>query len=177
MLGNISFIGGIHGVGKSTICTAICESTGRLHLSASELIKWKDINTDVFNKKVASIPDTQDRLINGLQGVTQQGKHYLLDGHYCLFDGQGRITPVPIETFTSIQPVSLHIILGDTLEIKKRLEARDAKTYDAELLDQMQRCEMDHARRVASSLHVELSVGTFSDYSKIVSSIKRLHQL
>jgi adenylate kinase len=51
-MGNIAFIGGIHGVGKSTICQQICDKLNLVYLSASELIKWSDINEDVKNKKV-----------------------------------------------------------------------------------------------------------------------------
>jgi len=65
MTEKIAFIGGIHGVGKSTICRQICDEIKLEYLSASELLKWKEINEDVKNKKVISRPDTQDRLITG----------------------------------------------------------------------------------------------------------------
>lgn len=177
MLGNISFIGGIHGVGKSTVCTDICTQAGLKHLSASELIKWKDINSDAFNKKVQNIPGTQDRLINALTKVVQPGTHYLLDGHYCLLDNEGNITPVPVETFRAMKPIALHVITGNVSEIKQRLETRDAKTYDAELLEQMQESELSHARHLSSLLNVELCMGTQADYDKIVIAIKRAHQI
>jgi len=35
MLDNITFIGGIHGVGKSTICRQICDEIKLEYLSAS----------------------------------------------------------------------------------------------------------------------------------------------
>lgn len=63
MLNDITFIGGIHGFGNITICRQICDEVKLEYLSASELIKWKDINEDIQNKKVRNIPATQDRLI------------------------------------------------------------------------------------------------------------------
>jgi broad-specificity NMP kinase len=47
----IAFIGGIHGVGKSTICRQICSELNLEYLSASELIKWADLNEDAKNTK------------------------------------------------------------------------------------------------------------------------------
>ena len=120
MLGNISFIGGIHGVGKSTICRNICQQTAFEYLSASDLIKWNEINTDVHNKKVINIPGTQDLLIDGLRRSTLVDKNYLLDGHYCLLDSYFKITPVPIETFQAMKLMSLHIVIGNVMEIKKQ---------------------------------------------------------
>ena len=72
MFNNIIFIGGIHGVGKSTICHLICSELNIEYLSASELLKWKDINEDAENKKVENIPFTQNRLITGIKETVQK---------------------------------------------------------------------------------------------------------
>lgn len=172
MLFNVTFVGGIHGVGKSTLCKSICERSNLHYLSASDLIRWTEINTDSNNKKVVNIPDTQDRLIEGLRCSIQVGKTYLLDGHFCLLDTDSQIVPVHIETFKAIRPVSLHIILDDVSNIKRRLGARDAKEYDSDLLDRMQQHELSHAKHLSSLLGVTLSFGTPDNYSEILSSIQ-----
>jgi len=51
MFDNIVFVGGIHGVGKSTICQHICRELNMEYLSASELSKWEEINDDAKIKK------------------------------------------------------------------------------------------------------------------------------
>jgi adenylate kinase len=175
MLSNIAFVGGIHGVGKSTICADICQQTNLNYLSASELLKWKEINSDIHNKKVVNIPGTQDCLINRLKLTVQSDKSYLLDGHYCLLDSAGNITPIPAGTFTAMKPNSLHVITGEVCEIKRRLEKRDAKVYDADLLRQFQEKEVEHAKKIAALLSVNLSIGSQADYSQILVAIKRLH--
>jgi adenylate kinase len=38
-INNIIFIGGIHGVGKETLCRKICKQLGLQHLSSSEVLK------------------------------------------------------------------------------------------------------------------------------------------
>ncbi|MFK8377112.1 ATP-binding protein [Capnocytophaga canimorsus] len=101
---NIIFVGGIHGVGKSTICHRICIEQNIEYLSASELIKWRDFNKEVNNKKVDNLLFTQDRLIEGLKNRVQKDKTYILDGHYCLLNGNNEIEKIPFETFEQIKP-------------------------------------------------------------------------
>jgi adenylate kinase len=170
----ISFIGGIHGVGKSTICNNLCSRLGIHYLSASEVLKWTDLNTDIKNKKVENISLTQDRLINGLLNIVEQNKHYLLDGHYCLLDKDGKITRVPFTTFEAINPVSLHLVIGDVNTIKSRIEARDKRNYDYETLKDMQEQEIAYAKELSVKLNVKLSVGQEGDYSEIYEALKSI---
>lgn len=75
---NIIFIGGIHGVGKGTICEDISTKTDLIHITASEILKWEEIS-DNDNKLVKNIVSTQDRLIKGLKNLIEKEKLYLLD--------------------------------------------------------------------------------------------------
>lgn len=171
MLKNIAFIGGIHGVGKSTICRHICDELKIEYLSASELLKWKEINIDFQDKKVKSIPDTQDLLHVGLTNTIQKNKHYLLDGHYCLLNIENDIINVPFYTFKKINPISLNLIIGDIVEIKSRLEKRDDKPYNFNLLEEMQRRELNYATQLSKTLGVTLNIGTQNDITEILTSL------
>ena len=168
---NIAFIGGIHGVGKSTVCQQICDKLDLIHLSASELIKWSDINEDAKNKKVKNVQDTQGRLIIGLRNTVQTGKRYLLDGHYCLLNTNGEIEDIPVSTFQMINPFSLNIILGDVSEIKKRIEARDNRHYEYDLLKRMQDNELQCAKYLSEKLGVMLNVGLQKNFTELLNSL------
>ena len=113
-------------------------------MSASEALKWKDINEDSRNKKVRDIPFTQNRLIEGLINSVRKENFYLLDGHYCLLNGTTEIVRVPKYTFEQINPKALYLILGNVAEIKYRLEKRDNRPYDYQLLEDMQNCEISY---------------------------------
>ena len=169
MTSKIAFIGGIHGVGKSTVCKHICRDLKIEYLSASELLKWKDLNEDAQNKKVKDIPYTQNRLILGLTNTVQEGKFYLLDGHYCLLNTNNEITRVPVEAFEQINPFSLNIILGDISEVNKRLETRDGRISDYELLEHLQNEELTYARQLSKTLGITLNIGTQNDYSELLT--------
>jgi adenylate kinase len=173
MFSNIAFIGGIHGVGKSTICRQICDEVKLEYLSASELIKWRDINEDIQNKKVRNIPATQDRLIIGLTNSIQKDKCYILDGHYCLLNNENEIVNIPLDTFKLINPISLNVVLGDIIEIKDRLEKRDNRPYDQELLNRMQESELNYATYLSKTLRVTLSIGTQNNFSELLNSLNK----
>lgn len=174
MFNNIIFIGGIHGVGKSTICQHICRELTMEYLSASELLKWKDINEDSKNKKVKDISDTQNRLIIGLENTIQKDKFYLLDGHYCLLNSNNEISRIPVETFKQINPISFNLVLGNISEIKQRLEARDNKPYDYELLQRFQDEELAYVEYLSETFNISLNIGKNNDYLNILDSLRKL---
>jgi adenylate kinase len=153
---NIIFIGGIHGVGKGTICSKIQKEIDIKHLSASEVLKWSEVSPDPTNKLVKDIPDTQQRLIKGLERVIEPAQRYILDGHFCLFDSSGKVNSVPVETFIKISPILLSVVVCDAEMVAERLQARDNKKYDALIIDKMQKIELEHAQLVAGELNVDL---------------------
>ena len=150
----IIFAGGIHGVGKSTLCQEIVAALSVGYLSASEVLKWNDINTDVKNKKVLDIPDTQKRLINGLQAIVEPGKHYILDGHFCLLNKDGEVIPVPMSTFKQINPICLVLVTGIVSDIQAALEKRDGRAYDQTALIALQEKEIAYAQEIAAMLEI-----------------------
>ena len=154
----IAFIGGIHGVGKSTICKQICRDLNMEYLSASELIKWKDINDEAKNKKVKDIHYTQNRLMAALEDTIEKGHYYLLDGHFCLLNEKAEVEKISMEIFKKINPKAFGLILGDITEIKSRLALRDNKNYDFGLLEQLQSSELDYAKEISLVLKIPLYI-------------------
>ena len=155
MYKNIAFLGGIHGVGKSYFCLPLSKKVQIAYLSASEVLNWKALSNNPDEKLVENIAFTQDKLIRGLQTLVDKNKTYLLDGHFSLFNGEGMITPVPVETFRQINPAFLIIMLADPQKIAIRLKDRDGKTYDSEKLSLMQNEEARHAHKIAETLNIE----------------------
>jgi len=170
-MGNIHFIGGIHGVGKGTICNKVCEQTGIVHLTASELLKWNEISV-IDNKNVENIQNTQDRLIAGLKNATKTKEPYLLDGHFCLFNAEGIVEKVPLETFVKIAPKSVSVVTNNVKLIKQRLEERDNKKYDFDVLDNMQNTEREYAKEIAIHLDIPIVEIKNGDFQPLINIIK-----
>jgi adenylate kinase len=165
---NIIFIGGIHGVGKGTICKKISVSKKITHLSASKVLKWNEISTKE-NKLVNSLDETQSRLIKGLDALIQNTNTYLLDGHYCLLNSKNKPEKVPEKTFEIIDPIVMAIVIEGTEVIYERLKQRDGTKYSLSLLDEMQEMEIGYAKYLSSKFnkpYVEIHKSNYGNLNK-----------
>lgn len=154
MYNNIIFIGGIHGVGKSTICKQVCAEFKINYLSASEILKWKDVSQNGKDKTIKDILFTQNLLLEGLKHIVDKKTFYILDGHFCLLDADKKIKNVPLETFELIKPILVGVIIGDISEIQRRLTERDNKTYEFQSLNDMQTAERERGQLIATKLNI-----------------------
>lgn len=167
---NIIFIGGIHGVGKGTICKEIALKTDIVHLTASQILKWEEIS-DSDNKLVKNITSTQDRLIKGLKNLIKKDKKYLLDGHFCLLNSNQVPSRIDEETFDQINPKVIAIVIDDIQEIAKRLETRDGKIYDTKVLNQLQQMETEYAKYLSDKYsipYIEIQYGNYTQLMEII---------
>ncbi|MDG2432540.1 ATP-binding protein [Flavobacterium sp.] len=167
---NIIFIGGIHGVGKGTICKKITSNTTLSHVTASEMLKWNEIS-DSENKLVANIYTTQERLINGLNNLIKKDKQYLLDGHFCLLNSEGFPVRIDEGTFDKINPKAIAIVIDDIEKISKRLETRDDKIYDIKILSELQQMEIEYAKYLSKKYSVPYIEIQDGNYTKLIEII------
>lgn len=171
---NIIFVGGIHGVGKGSLCNSIIDQFNSIvHLSASSLINWGDSR----EKEVKEVDNTQNRLIENLKKRVSPDDKYLLDGHFCLLKKDSTIQKIPMDTFREINPLMLMIIMEDISVISKRLEDRDGKIYDSELLKNLQEAEMSYAKEVADELGIDLLEYDKENIQETFSKIENMFQL
>ncbi|PJJ07564.1 adenylate kinase [Flavobacterium sp. 1] len=154
---NIIFIGGIHGSGKGTICETLKNKIDLIHLTASEVLKWNELSTKE-EKLVTNINETQNRLVINLNKIVEENKTYLLDGHYCLLNNHGKPEKIPIQTFKDINPKKLILVIANPETIKKRLEKRDAKTYDIDIIEEFQNLEINFATDISEILEIPLHI-------------------
>lgn len=174
MYNNLVFIGGIHGVGKSTICKKVCKLLRINHLSASEVLKWSEINDDNNNKNVKDIDLTQDRLIIGLNHILKNDEKYILDGHFCLFNAEGEVSRINMNTFITISPIAIYTVIGNTNEIAERLSKRDNKTYNSVKLAFMQEEERKYGKIIAEQIKVPYSEIAIDDSDILINNILNL---
>ena len=98
MHNNIIFIGGIHGVGKGTICKKITDQFSDLvHISASTLLKWEEISAPEnsrINAVFAPIPELVKVLNSIKKGETINfddfSSRVTPTGFYILFSSEFR---------------------------------------------------------------------------------------
>lgn len=167
---NIIFIGGIHGVGKGTICREIALKTELIHLTASQILKWEEIS-DIDNKLVKDITSSQDRLIKGLKNLIKKDAVYLLDGHFCLLNSNGTPRRIDEDTFDKINPKAIAIVVDNVKKIAERLEVRDGKIYAVRILNELQQMEIEYAKYLSikySIPYIEIKNGNYSQLIEII---------
>ena len=168
----IIFIGGVHGIGKTTLCKSVCSKFNVIHYSASELItKYSHIEFP-SNRRIENINRSQDALIRAINKDLDNNKNYLLDGHFCLLDQDGEITKIPLSTFTAISPMAIILLYDNPSNIYFRLQDRDREIYDMDLLLSFQEQELHYSQSVATKLNIPyLKASPFTDREMIYEFI------
>ncbi len=178
MTRNIIFIGGIHGVGKTTLCDKILVDVDANYYSASNLIGMLNSNSiNKDNKSVVDIEGNQNSLITAIDNHVDNTRLCLLDGHFCLLDPERNIKRIPQKTFDSISPKAI-ITLHDRIDnIQRKNAKRDGIPYDRGLLLSFQNEELKYSKSVAASLqipYIELDINNGTN--KILNFIGDLEQ-
>lgn len=155
----IIFIGGIHGVGKSTLCNSALAPAVYKCVTASSLIK--DHGRRVHsNKQVTDVKSNQEALLAEFK--LSRNKHPLLamDGHFTLVTAFDNIEPISIDVFRRMGLKRLILVKGHTNVIASRLHLRDGKKWNKAFLQKFQKSEEIHAFKIAESLNIPLDIIT-----------------
>lgn len=155
------FVGGVHGVGKSTCCKQVAESHGWSHLSASEVIRGQRADAIAkLGKLVANVDANQDLLLRGIEvfRASSSGGSILLDGHFALRVADGSIQRLPTSVFAALQLDGITCYIDEPAAIAERLRERDHQEVREDDVVALQQEELMHAREVAKALNLRLEV-------------------
>ena len=153
---NIVFVGGVHGVGKTHLCTYVANVHSVKHLSASQIIKEQaSRNTLRTDKSVADVISNQQLLLDGLSRYRQQVSHLLLDGHFVLRTDSDSVSPIPLSVFEEISPLGVILLTAATEVIASRL-ARKGVYFEKSFIQKFQNAEVAQAKLFAESSSVSL---------------------
>lgn len=156
MVIDVVFIGGIHGVGKTSYCSRIAHEYNVEHVTASALIsRHIKHSTD---KTVEDINKNQRILSEELSRFHTDRASILLDGHFCLLDKDNNIQDIPLVTFQSISPRSIILLMADPSIISSRLSKRDSSSFRVDFLKELQERELARAHFIAESLNIPILV-------------------
>lgn len=169
----IIFVGGIHAVGKGTVCKELSEKFNFEHLSASQVLKWNEIS-DSKNKKVQNFTTTQDRLLTNLNKIINPNKKYLLDGHFTLLNSNGEPEKIDESTYIGIQPKSIILLTCEPTIIFERLKQRDDSIYKLSVLEKMQEMEVEHAIHISKILEIPLYTVIDGNTNSIIEHLEKL---
>ncbi|WP_425469715.1 ATP-binding protein [Paraburkholderia unamae] len=157
---NVVFVGGVHGVGKSTTCECVASTYGYAHVSASDLIRRERADAVAANGKLVNdVEGNQYLLIRGFRRFRDLGntRCILLDGHFVLRDSDGDIQRLPLSVFRALAPSRIVCFEDDPVAIASRLQQRDLNQVEVNQVSSLQDQELSHASDVASDLRVPLT--------------------
>lgn len=151
----VIFVGGVHGVGKSTCCAEVAQATGCLHVTASEIIRRERAGAiSASGKLVADIEGNQGLLVQGFWSLRSEvgAASILLDGHFAMRDGSGHIQPVDVDVFSALGVDHLVCLADAPHLIAARIAQRDGCTPIERDIADLQVAELQNARLVATAL-------------------------
>lgn len=169
---DIFFVGGIHGVGKTTLCNKIANKMNYKTTSASELLKKLDKVSLRRDKTVIDIEKNQEKLLVAIDRFLSKETLILLDGHFCLLKSSENIEKIDIAVFEKLNMKKIFVLKDKPELIRKRLLTRDENEYSVEFLDDFQRKEIEHARNIANKLNIPIEIINKLDEINFIENFK-----
>ena len=148
------FLGGVHGSGKSYLCSKIYETTKTPFYTASELISnFKKLGFK-NGKLTPNIDDNQLILIKCVEQISEP--QFILDGHLCLLNEAKQICKISKDIIQILKPSLILIKTSSPDEIKRRLADRDNQDYDIDFINKFQNSELDYANELSQDLNIPM---------------------
>lgn len=156
--GKVIFVGGVHGVGKTTLCSQYALAHNLTTKSASQLIREaKQAAISASGKAVKNIAGNQKLLINAVRQYRSAGKNLLLDGHFALWDENHQVTPLEADVFSDLGIDGIVVLHDSPTHISKRLESRDSNRISPSSIAEIQRAELVNAVKVSNELSIPVA--------------------
>ena len=151
------FIGGVHGVGKTSLCDSLSQKCGYEHITASALIKQNNPALITGIGKQVEDPDAnQLTLLHGLAKARINYSKIILDGHFTLINSKNNIESISPDVFAAINPDYLIVLYEEPEVIFRRLKARDKGSFSLDGIAAHQTAEILHAKNIAKQLNKDL---------------------
>lgn len=154
------FISGIHGVGKTYFCNMVKDQLNIKSYSASQLISEKKHSGFSKDKFIPDIDENQQYLLAAISDLRKSETNFILDGHFCLLNGEGIVTRIPLETFTALKPDAIILLTEDPAIISERRKSRDNIDEPTGEIENFQNEEKKYAEEVSKLIGAKLFVSS-----------------
>lgn len=169
------FLGGVHGVGKSSMCTEVAGKIELGFFSASSIISQEKTSRSLDSRTtVHDMKDNQYLLLRGIEKIQRQRNLFILDGHFSLRQKNNKILPIPLDVFINLGVKYILLINDNPLLIANRLSVRDNLFYAASDIELLQLSEIDNAKHISSSMGIPLSIIKAFDHDDFLNCLKTI---
>ena len=153
----VIFIGGIYGVGKSTLCGIISKKLEIPFFNSSDLISGKINENYGANKYVSNLKNNQVVLLNEVAELLKQHSRFILAGHFCILKENG-YDVIDYEDISKLQIERIIVFVREPKYISETLKKRDAKEYDDDMICSFQKKEIEISSQYAKKMNVEFDI-------------------
>ena len=103
------------------------------------------------------------------------GQNFILDGHFCLLDGTGKVQRISRDTFITLMPESIILLTEKPEIIADRRRARDKVDVNESSIIDFQLQECNYAKELAENIGAQLFIsGGSGDIANAIEFIKSL---
>lgn len=167
------FVSGIHGVGKTFFCKMVKKELNIQSYSSSQLIATRRNKGFLTDKLVQNIDDNQPLLVSAVDELRKTEGEFILDGHFCLLNAIGEITRIPADTYMSLKPDKIVLLMEQPEIIAERRLQRDGVYQEVSDIKAFQEAEKEYAEEIAEQLSIPLVISHGADdLNRIVEIIK-----
>ena len=154
------FLGGVHGVGKSSMCAEAAQVIGLTVFGASAIIRAERQVPSIDSRTaVSNVAGNQELLIQGVRKrVPKSSGHFVLDGHFALRTLDSAIERIDPAVFLTLGIDHFICIQDHPRAIAARLLERDGAMHAVDEIAALQSAELDHAAYVSRELKIRLDV-------------------
>lgn len=170
----VVFVGGVHGVGKSSMCANAARRVGATHLTASTLIREaKQEAIAAADKLATDVPGNQELLLKRFfERTSADTALILLDGHYTILNAKGEPVRLEAALFAALGVSTFLCIRDDAEAIAARLADRDGHGPSIQDVAIHQQVELDQAARVACQRGADVQVIEAFDTDSLVAALR-----
>lgn len=166
------FLGGVHGTGKTSLCSKVHKRTGIPYFTASELIRDFKKNRLTQSKLTRNIDDNQHILIKSVEQIPK--KEFILDGHLCLLNENQQICKINRDIIKQLNPSIILVKTSMPNVIRERLIEQDGQSYDVDLITRFQDTELNYAQEMARFLDIPIvEITDSSSLEQVYEVIRR----
>ena len=150
------FVAGVHGVGKTDICTRVAKQLKLAHFTASAMIKALDSSAvKKHTKSVDSVPKNQDLLVQAVtQFLSTTTDRLILDGHFAVPNMASQFEIVSADIFKQLKLDAVSVCFDEANQIHARRMERDKSSIAIDEIEAIQQMELEHGKYVAESLGI-----------------------
>ena len=170
----IIFVGGVHGVGKTTLCHHAAKLLGLDYFSSSKVISSEKAEAALAaDKFVSDVMGNQSLLIQGIRKLYKNhNKTILLDGHFCLLEANHDFQEIPVDVFRELNLQGIVVLHDAPLAIYQRWVDRDNNiSQDPVIIEKFQELELRQAHLVANNLNIPIRALKALDKFKFTEAI------